>query len=187
MQSRKSPNLHLDGHMVGQPVSRRGAIALPLAVAAIGVPGPAVAATATGHAYIDEPLGIGLEGWRYPGPVSFLPLVMRRQAVRMAYMDFAPTTSANGRAILLLPGKNFDSSYWTGPIAWLRDAGFRVIVPDQIGFNKSSKPDVDYSFEVLSRNTIELANALSLKQIVVLGIRQGALLRCDWRVCTRSA
>jgi pimeloyl-ACP methyl ester carboxylesterase len=123
-----------------------------------------------------EPLGIGLEGWRYPAPVVFLPLVMGGEPVRMAYMDIAPTATANGRAILLLHGKNFDGSYWAGPIAWLTAAGFRVIVPDQIGFNKSSKPDVDYTFEGLARNTMALADALSLGRFAVLGHSTGGAL-----------
>ena len=162
--------------MAGLAVNRRSALMVSIGALAIDVARPAFSATAFADADISVPLGIGLEGWPYPGPVSFLPLVMGGQPVRMAFMDFAPTTSANGRAILLLHGKNFDSSYWAGPIEWLKDAGFRVIVPDQIGFNKSSKPDVDYSFEALSKNTIELANALSLKQVVVLGHSTGGAL-----------
>ncbi|WP_051291984.1 alpha/beta fold hydrolase [Acetobacter nitrogenifigens] len=159
-------------------VTRRSALTLPIATAALAVTagrtmaGPLQPATTE----TTEPLGIGLEGWPYPGPVSFLPLVMGGQSVRMAYMDFAPTSGANGRAIFLLHGKNFDGSYWSGPIDWLRGAGFRVIVPDQIGFNKSSKPDLDYSFEALSRNTLALADALSLGRITLFGHSTGGAL-----------
>lgn len=125
---------------------------------------------------MDEPLGIALETWPYPGAVEFHPVMAEGQPVRMAYMDFAPTAAANGRAIVLLHGKNFDSSYWTGPIAWLRDAGFRVVVPDQIGFNKSSKPGIDYSFEFLAANTMALADSLGLKRITILGQSTGGML-----------
>lgn len=125
---------------------------------------------------VREPLGIGLEGWPYPGPVLFLPLIMEGQPVRMAYMDFAPTSAANGRTIMLLHGKNFDGSYWSEPIQWLRSGGFRVIVPDQIGFNKSSKPDIDYSFEALAHNTLALADALSLGRFILLGHSTGGAL-----------
>ena len=58
----------------------------------------------------------------------------------MAYMDVAPTAKGRNRVVVLLHGKNFDSSYWAGPIRDLAAAGFRVIVPDQIGFNKSASP-----------------------------------------------
>jgi hypothetical protein len=66
-----------------------------------GIPGPSYA----------EPLGIGLEGWPYPYPVQFMPLEVGGQRLRMAFMDVAPTGTPNGRAVVLLHGKNFDSSY----------------------------------------------------------------------------
>jgi pimeloyl-ACP methyl ester carboxylesterase len=122
------------------------------------------------------PLGICLEGWPYPGPVAFLPLEMAGESVRMAYMDFAAEGTPNGRAILLLHGKNFDSSYWAGPIAFLRRAGFRVVVPDQIGFNKSSKPIGVYTFEALAANTLALADALGLPKFALLGHSTGGML-----------
>ena len=146
----------------------------PTAVAATTVPLPA--ATAQPSNPYNEPLGTSLEGWPYPGPDKFLPLTMEGQPVRMAYMDFSPTGSANGRSIMLLHGKNFDSSYWAGPIGWLRQSGFRVVVPDQIGFNKSSKPDLNYTFEALAANTMALADALSLSNVSIIGHSTGGML-----------
>lgn len=161
-------------------LTRRFLLGAPLAVAAGGLVGRAEAAQpkapAAVSAPVDEALGIALEGWAYPGPVSFLSLVQGHEQARMAYMDFAPTAAANGRALFLLHGKNFDSSYWAGPIEWLRAAGFRVVVPDQIGFNKSSKPDIDYSFEGLAHNTLALADALSLGKITVLAHSTGGAI-----------
>jgi pimeloyl-ACP methyl ester carboxylesterase len=123
-----------------------------------------------------EPLGVCLEGWPYPGPIKFLSAEMNGEPVRMAYMDFAPEGAGNGRAILLLHGKNFDSSYWAGPIGFLRRAGFRVVVPDQIGFNKSSKPLGAYTFDALSAHTMALADALGLEKFAVLGHSTGGML-----------
>jgi pimeloyl-ACP methyl ester carboxylesterase len=77
---------------------------------------------------------------------------------------------------VLLHGKNFDSSYWSGPIEWLTQAGFRVVVPDQIGFNKSSKPDLDYTFEGLAANTLALLDALALDTVVLIGHSTGGML-----------
>ena len=122
------------------------------------------------------PLGICLEGWPYPGPVQFLSLDMAGEPVRMAYMDFPADGGVDRGAILLLHGKNFDSSYWAGPIAFLRRAGFRVVVPDQIGFNKSSKPLCEYKLEALAANTLALADALGLKTFALLGHSTGGLL-----------
>jgi pimeloyl-ACP methyl ester carboxylesterase len=136
--------------------------------------GPAAGAE-SGPVY-DIPLGIGLEGWPYPYPVHMLPLEVQGQTVRMAYMDVPPTGPANGRAILLLHGKNFDSAYWDTTIAALAGAGFRVIVPDQIGFNKSSKPAIDYSFDLLAANTIRLLDTLGVSKVDVLGHSTGGML-----------
>ena len=71
-----------------------------------------------------------------------LPLVNDGEQVRMAYMDVAPA-QPNGRAVVLLHGRNFPSSYWAPVIKTLNDAGYRVVVPDQIGFGKSSKPSAN--------------------------------------------
>ncbi len=91
------------------------------------------------HAAEREPYGIGLEGFAYPYPVSLLPLVNDGEPVRMAYMDVAPA-QPNGRTVVLLHGRNFPASYWAPVIKTLNDAGYRVVVPDQFGFGKSSKP-----------------------------------------------
>lgn len=150
--------------------TRRSLAILPIGAAYAQTLAPAVAG---GYA---EALGIGMEGWPYPAPVAFLPLTMAGQALRMAYMDIAPAAAANGRAVVLLHGKNFDSSYWSAPIAWLTQAGFRVVVPDQIGFNKSSKPDLDYTFEALAANTMALLDALDLRSVVLVGHSTGGML-----------
>ncbi len=102
-----------------------------------------------------EPYGIGLEGYAYPYPVSMLPLVNDGEQVRMAYMDVAPA-QPNGRVVVLLHGRNFPASYWAPVIKTLTDAGYRVVVPDQIGFGKSSKPAGELHFDTLARNTMAL-------------------------------
>ena len=123
-----------------------------------------------------EPLGVCFEGWPYPSPIKFLPLD-HGEPTRMAYMDFSPAVGlAKNRAALLLHGKNFDSSYWAGPIAFLRREGFRVIVPDQIGFNKSSKPIRTYSFADLAANTVALADFLGVRRFDLIGHSTGGML-----------
>src|SRR4029077_5725976 len=78
-----------------------------------------------------KPGSITYEEIEYPYPVSYLPLTVYGQDVRMAYMDVAPQGRPNGRVVVLLHGMNFGGFYFTGPINLLRNAGFRVIVPDQ--------------------------------------------------------
>ena len=51
---------------------------------------------------------------------------------------------------------NFGGFYFEGPINVLRKEGYRVIVPDQIGFGRSSKPIIPYNFHDMARNTRQL-------------------------------
>ena len=122
-----------------------------------------------------EPYGIGLEGFAYPYPVSLLPLVNDGEQLRMAYMDVAPA-QANGRVVVLLHGRNFPSSYWAPEIKVLTDAGYRVVVPDQIGFGKSSKPSGELHFDNLARNTIALLDHLGITKADIVAHSLGGML-----------
>ena len=53
------------------------------------------------------PLSITMEGYDYPYKVHFLPLTIGGQDLRMAYMDVPLEGTGNGKAVLLLHGKNF--------------------------------------------------------------------------------
>jgi pimeloyl-ACP methyl ester carboxylesterase len=122
-----------------------------------------------------KPLSVSLEDYAYPYEVSFFPLHIEGQDFRMAYMDIKPV-HPNGRNVVLLHGKNFFGAYWKGTIKALSDKGFRVIVPDQIGFGKSSKPDIHYSFHLLAYNTKLLLSNLGVKNAVVIGHSMGGML-----------
>src|SRR5258705_11303543 len=115
-----------------------------------------------------EPYGIGLEGFAYPFPVTMLALPSDGEALRMAYMDVKPPGAANGRTILLLHGRNFPSSYWEPTIKALTGAGYRVVVPDQVGFGKSSKPVSALSFDLLARHSIALLDSLQLPRVDIV-------------------
>jgi pimeloyl-ACP methyl ester carboxylesterase len=122
-----------------------------------------------------EPYGIGLEGFAYPYPVSMLPLTNDGEQVRMACMDVAPA-QPNGRTVVLLHGRNFPSSYWAPVIKTLTDAGYRVVVPDQIGFGKSSKPSGELHFDTLARNTIALLDHLGIANADIVAHSLGGML-----------
>jgi pimeloyl-ACP methyl ester carboxylesterase len=141
------------------------------ALVALLVPPFALAAEPTQR----EPYGIGLEGFAYPYPVSMLPLSNDGEQVRMAYMDVAPA-QPNGRVVVLLHGRNFPSSYWAPVIKTLADAGYRVVVPDQIGFGKSSKPAADLHFDTLARNTIALLDHLRIAKADIVAHSLGGML-----------
>jgi pimeloyl-ACP methyl ester carboxylesterase len=125
------------------------------------------------------PLGSAMEEFAYPFPVQFLPLTNEGQPVRMAYMDvqydFVKAPPRSG-VIVLMHGKNFYGSYWEQTIRSLAAQGYRVIVPDQIGFGKSSKPDMPYSFDLLAANTAALLDALDVKKATIVGHSMGGML-----------
>ena len=67
-----------------------------------------------------KPGSITLEDLPYPYPVSYLPLTLYGQDVRMAYMDVAPSAQPNGRTVVLFHGMNFFGEYWAATIDVLR-------------------------------------------------------------------
>ena len=128
-----------------------------------------------------------LQGFEYPAPVAQFPFTSQGQAMHMAYLDYQPT-QANGHSVVLLHGKNFCASSWHDTAVVLQQAGFRVIVPDQIGFCKSSKPDgYRYSFEQLADNTHALLGALHINQATVIGHSMGGMLATRYALRFASA
>lgn len=123
-----------------------------------------------------QKLGLRLENYEYPYSVEMLKLETQQQTLEMAYMDVKPD-NYNGQNLLLFHGKNFNGAYWETTIDALTKEGFRVIVPDQIGFGKSSKPDYyQYTFQQLAQNTKNLLEHLNIEKTAVLGHSMGGML-----------
>jgi pimeloyl-ACP methyl ester carboxylesterase len=123
-----------------------------------------------------EPLGVGMEGWIYPYPVQYLQFEQQGHLVRMAYMDVQPSVKPNGRAVILFHGKNFGADYWENTIRTLSAQGYRVIAPDQIGFGKSSKPEIRYTFADLADNNVRLLDQLGVSRVAVVANSMGGML-----------
>jgi pimeloyl-ACP methyl ester carboxylesterase len=120
--------------------------------------------------------GPELQGFDYPWPVSHFRFTSQGEAMDMAYMDVQPA-QPNGQTIVLLHGKNFCAATWEGSIAALRDAGYRVIAVDQIGFCKSSKPaHYQYSFQQLAENTHKLLASVGVTHATLMGHSTGGML-----------
>jgi pimeloyl-ACP methyl ester carboxylesterase len=123
-----------------------------------------------------KPVSANLENVEYPFPVNYMELVLQQENLKMAYMDL-PSKKPNGEVVLLLHGKNFCAAYWKKTALELSKAGYRVIMPDQIGFGKSSKPlHLVYSFQQLAQNTKTLLDSLNVKSVTVLGHSMGGML-----------
>lgn len=123
-----------------------------------------------------KPGSITCEECPYPYPSSYLPLTLYGQDVRMAYMDVTPQGQANGHTVVLLHGNNFAGFYFGGVIDALRKEGFRVIVPDQIGYGRSSKPIIPYYLADMARNTRSILQRLNINKAMIVGHSMGGML-----------
>lgn len=123
-----------------------------------------------------KPVSINLEDLPYPHPVAYLPLTMYGQEVRMAYMDVPPAAQPNGRTVVLFHGMNFFGEYWAETIEVLRKEGFRVVVPDQIGFGRSSKPIIPYTLHDMAYNTKALLEKLGVSKVEIVGHSMGGVV-----------
>ena len=123
-----------------------------------------------------KPIDINLDSVTYPYPVQYFHVALQGEELRMAYMDIKPA-NPNGRSVVLLHGKNFSGAYWQTTIAELTGKGYRVVVPDQVGFGKSDKPaHLQYSFHLLASNTRALLDTLGVKKTAVIGHSMGGML-----------
>jgi epoxide hydrolase 4 len=78
---------------------------------------------------------------------------------------------ADGEPVILLHGYPEFWYAWRGPMAVLAEAGFRVIVPDQRGYNLSDKPaSIDaYKLDRLAGDVVGLADALGYDKFFLAG------------------
>jgi alpha/beta hydrolase family protein len=117
-----------------------------------------------------------LADFDYPYPVQRFEFRSQGQLLSMAYMDVRPV-QANGKTIVMLHGKNFCGATWGGVIGPLRDAGYRTIALDQIGFCKSTKPQAyQFGLHQLAANTRALLASIGVERPIILGHSMGGML-----------
>lgn len=122
-----------------------------------------------------------LSQFKYPFPVSSFTFNTQQQSITMGYMDVGKHSSENRsssqKVAVLLHGKNFAGFYWERIAQDLVNKGYRVIIPDQVGFGKSSKPlHYQYSFGQLALNTQSLLQKLSINEYTLVGHSMGGML-----------
>ena len=143
----------------------RGGLALAC-LAMTGAADPAVA----------PDLGPNLERFTYPWPVQSMTFDIVGQPAAMSFMDIAPARP-NGRSVVLLHGKNFCGATWESSARALSAAGYRVLIPDQIGFCKSAKPRAAQdSFEMLASFTRRLMESRGITRAAIVGHSMGGML-----------
>lgn len=126
--------------------------------------------------------GARLERFTYAWPVETMTATVVGQPAEMAFMDVAPVRP-NGRTVVLLHGKNFCGATWESTARALLAAGYRVIVPDQLGFCKSSKPAAaQYSFELLATLTHRLLQSRGVTRATIVGHSFGGMLAMRYAI-----
>lgn len=130
----------------------------------------------TAQVRTDTITATNLENIVYPFEVDFIDTEIQGEKVKLAFMDVRPERP-NGKVVLLLHGKNFNGSYWEQTAKDLSQQGFRVVIPDQLGFGKSTKPlHIQYSFHLLATNTRALLDSLNIPRVAVVGHSMGGML-----------
>ena len=127
----------------------------------------------------------------YPYTVNAFTFDSQQQTLQMQYMDVKPAGEAKG-VMLLLHGKNFTGAYWHKTIEYLTGLGYRVVVPDQVGFGSRVRVrDIDTDEEIeyvivfgdfidLDSNQISMASPIgrallgkALGDVVVVNLPRG--------------
>jgi pimeloyl-ACP methyl ester carboxylesterase len=119
------------------------------------------------------PISINLEEIEYPFPVQYLERELFGEDVRIAYMDVAPVDEPNGRTVYLTHGASYYGWYWEETIRALANEGYRVIAEDRLGWGKSSKPLIPYSWHLHAENMKAVLDHLGIEQAAVIGHSMG--------------
>jgi pimeloyl-ACP methyl ester carboxylesterase len=90
---------------------------------------------------------------------------------RVHYLAEGP---ANGPAVVLVHGLGASAEYWGNLAPYLAIAGFRVYIPDLIGYGRSEQPaDFSYSVRDEAAVVVGFMDALGLKQVELGGWSMG--------------
>ncbi|CAM3752313.1 MULTISPECIES: alpha/beta fold hydrolase [Pseudoalteromonas] len=116
-----------------------------------------------------------LTDYNYDFDISYFDVASQGLALKMAYI-YLPA-KGDKPIVTLMHGKNFNAHYWTTTANHLQKLGYGVLIPDQIGFGKSSKPtNYQYSFAALAHHTHALMASLKIEKSIVLGHSMGGML-----------
>jgi pimeloyl-ACP methyl ester carboxylesterase len=109
---------------------------------------------------------------------------VRRLFVGEVSLEVTEAGPASGRPVVLLHGFPECAHSWRHQIRALANAGYRVIAPDQRGYNHSDKPTPlsAYRIDHLAGDVIGLLDALSLPRAHIVGHDWGGVVA--WAVAS---
>ena len=122
-----------------------------------------------------------LTSYKYFSKVHKFKFISQGISLEMAYM-YLPSNNKYKKTVTLLHGKNFTSNYWKEIALKLNSLGYAVLIPDQIGFGKSSKPlNYQFTFEALALNTKKLLDSLNITSTQLIAHSMGGMLASRFR------
>jgi len=81
---------------------------------------------------------------------------------------------ANGPVVVLVHGLGANAEYWSNLAPYLAQSGFRVYIPDLLGYGRSDQPaDFSYSVRDEAAVVVGFMDALGLKQVELGGWSMG--------------
>ncbi|MGD0348278.1 MAG: alpha/beta fold hydrolase [Terracidiphilus sp.] len=90
---------------------------------------------------------------------------------RVHYLAEGP---ANGPVVVLVHGLGANAEYWRNLAPYLAQSGFRVYIPDLIGYGRSDRPaDFSYSVRDEAAVVVGFMDALDLRQVELGGWSMG--------------
>lgn len=111
-----------------------------------------------------------------------MKIIFEYLIVNQVELHIALAGPSDGKPVILLHG--FPEAWfgWENQIQPLVDAGFRVIIPDQRGYNLSAKPNgvENYRTELLVNDVLGLADSLGYEDFFLAGHDWGGIVA--WRV-----
>jgi pimeloyl-ACP methyl ester carboxylesterase len=116
---------------------------------------------------------IYFDGWMYlrEDLTGIESRTVQVEGYRVHYLAEGP---ANGPVVVLVHGLGSSAEAWRNLAPYLAKAGFRVYIPDMLGFGRSDKPaDFPYSVRNEAVVVVGFMDALGLKQVELGGWSMG--------------
>lgn len=88
--------------------------------------------------------------------------------VCVSYADYG-----EGQPVILIHGWPLSHRMWESQIAYLVEAGYRVIAYDRRGFGESFKPWSGYDYDTLAADLSEIIEQLDLNHVLLVGFSMG--------------